>query len=99
MPALDQKFVAEMLQLGILSFPEQETLWSIAQRCARTAGIPMAGFGFVALANVGTVMVPGVGALPGAVAGALAGLAGGTISCVMLNTTMRDQLRQLARGG
>ena len=97
MPVDDQKFVAEMMQLGILSFREQETLFDIAHRCARTAGIPMAGFGFVALSSAGSVVVPGVGALPGAVVGALAGLAGGTVSCVMLNKSLRTQLRELAR--
>jgi hypothetical protein len=94
----EQKFIAEMMQLGILSFTEQETLWDIAQRCAMTAGVPMAGFGVVALGKVGMIMVPGVGALPGAVVGALAGLAGGTMSCVILNTSVREQLRELARG-
>lgn len=97
MAPLDRRFVAEMMQLGILSFREQETLWEIAGRCAKTAGVPMAGFGFVAGSGMGAVTIPGIGAVPGAVAGALAGLASGTVSCVMLNAATRDQLRSLAR--
>jgi hypothetical protein len=95
--SIDPKFVTQLMQIGILSFREQERLWDIAQRCAGTAGVPMAGAGAVVGAKAGSVTVPLVGAIPGAVAGALAGLAAGTVSCVMLNTGLRQQLRELAR--
>jgi hypothetical protein len=98
MADIDQKFVAEMLAHGKVSYREQETLWSIAQRCARTAGVPTAGAGFLLGTQMGVVTVPGIGAIPGAVAGALAGLVGGTLSCTMLNLSVRNQLRALARG-
>jgi hypothetical protein len=98
MAEIDSKVAAQLMQLGILSFREQERLWQIAQRCAKTAGVPMAGFGAIAGTKMGAVTVPVFGAIPGALAGALAGLAAGTVSCVMLSTTTRQQLRDLARG-
>ncbi len=95
---MDQKFVGEMLKLGILSHKEQETLWQVAKRCAGTAGISMGGVGAVAGLKAGTVTVPGVGTISGALAGFLAGLAAGTTSCVMLNHTFKDELKKLAAG-
>jgi mannitol-specific phosphotransferase system IIBC component len=97
MPNIDPAFTRELLAIGILSYREQETLWNIAQRCARTTGLPLAGMGFVAGASVGSVAVPGVGTVPGAVATALAGLFTGTLVCVGLNLSLRDQLRDFAR--
>lgn len=85
-----QRFVTQMIQIGIVSYREQENLWNIAQRCAKTAGVPMAGAGALTGASMG--------AIPGAVVGALVGLATGTGSCVMLNAATRQRLRELARG-
>ncbi len=94
---MDPNFTKELMQIGILSYKEQETLWQIAQRCAKTAGIPTAGAGFVLGMKVGTVTWPVVGAIPGSVAGALAGLFGGTLSCTIMNKAMQDELRKFAQ--
>ena len=95
---MDQKFAREILQLGILSYKEQETLWQIARRCAGTAGIAPGAGGAVLGLKAGTVTVPGVGTVSGAVAGFLAGLVAGTTSCVMLNQTYKNELHKLANG-
>lgn len=94
---VDQKFITQMMQLGILSHREQETLWSIAQRCARTAGVPLAGAGAVMGLKAGSVVVPGLGTLAGPVAGALAGLFAGTFACTTANIALREELKKLAR--
>ena len=95
---MDQKFIQEMLKIGILSYKEQETLFQIAKRCATTAGVPMAGAGALYGMGMGTVTIPGVGTIAGSVAGALAGMLSGTISCTMLNVGVRKELQGLARG-
>jgi hypothetical protein len=94
---MDSKFTSELMKIGIISYKEHETLWEIAQRCAKTAGVPMAGAGFVLGIKAGTVTWPGVGTISGSIAGALAGLVGGTLSCTMLNKGMQDELRQFAQ--
>ena len=90
---MDQKnrhaFIEELSKIGILRFDEQENLWQLAKRCASTVGIPAAGVG-------GSVTL-GTLAIPAAVAGTLAGLAGGTMSCMMINVGMRDELRKLSK--
>ena len=80
-------FRREMLQLGIISYNEQDTLWDIAKKCARTAGIPAAGGGMV--------LGMGAGAVPGALVGMLAGLATGTAACTAANAKHRSALRTL----
>jgi hypothetical protein len=96
MPGIDPSFRSDLLKLGIISYREQETLWQIALRCAKTAGVPAAGAGMLLMAEVTTVAIPGVGAVPGAVAGLLAGLVSGTVTCTMANASMRQQLRTFA---
>ena len=86
----------KMIQAGIISFNEQENLWDIAKRCAKTTGIPMGGAGLVMGAGAGTVTLPVVGTVSGAVAGFLGGLATGTASCVALNHAYREELRRIA---
>lgn len=89
------EFRRELLSLGIVSYSEQDTLWSIAGKCAKTVGLPMgAGVGLVGM-QAGTVTIPGVGAVPGAVAGFLAGLAAGTAMCTAANLKHRNALRKL----
>ena len=95
---MDENFVKELMSIGILSYQEQEKMWDIAKRCARTAGIPMAGAGALIGLKAGTVAVPGFGTIAGPVAGALVGLFAGTASCTMLNVSMTQQLRILANG-
>lgn len=90
-----EEFRNQMLAMGIISYREQESLWSIAKRCALTTGVPMGGAGLVMGAGAGTVTVPLVGSLPGAVAGFLAGFAVGTATCSSLNLGYRDELRKL----
>jgi hypothetical protein len=99
MSTFTPSFTRELMSIGVLSYSEWETLWDIAQRCAKTSGLPMAGAGLVLGMQAGTVTIPGVGTISGAAAGALAGLVGGTTSCVMLNLSLRNELRSLAGGG
>lgn len=95
---MDQKFAEQLMTIGIISYKEQETLWQIAKRCGSTAGVPTAGAGAVLGANLGTVTIPGVGTIAGSLAGAIVGLAAGTLSCTMLNVSMRQELKKLANG-
>ena len=95
---MDQKFIKQMMELGIMSYREQETLWSIAKRCAKTSGLPLGVAVGAATAGVGAVVVPGIGSVPGYVAGALAGMVSGTFSCTLANATLKDQLKKLAQG-
>jgi hypothetical protein len=81
----------------MLSMDEQETLWDITQRCARHAGVPMGGATAVAMASVGSVAIPGVGAVPGWLLGFLVGAASGTTMCVIMNYGVRDEIVQLIR--
>lgn len=92
------QFNLQLMQLGIIAYKEQETLRQIALRCAKTAGVPMAGAGALIGLNAGTVMLPGIGSVAGPVAGALAGMLSGTLSCTMLNVSMRESLKKIARG-
>lgn len=95
---MDEKFVNTLMGLGIISYKEQEKVWQIAKRCARTSGLPMAGAGALLGLKMGTVTVPGVGTIAGSVAGALAGLFSGTLSCTMINMSMRNELKKIATG-
>ena len=90
-----QQFREQMLRLGVISYREQDTVWSIAGRCARLTGLPLAGAGMVMGSKAGTVMVPGVGTISVALAGFLAGLATGTAMCTVANLTYRNELRKL----
>jgi hypothetical protein len=95
---MDQKFIQELIKIGIISYKEQETLFQIAKRCAATTGMPMAGAGALIGLKAGSITVPGIGTIAGPVAGALAGMISGTVSCTMLNAGMRKELQGLARG-
>lgn len=92
---ITQDFRRELVKIGIISYREQESLWSIAKRCAVTTGLPMGGGGMVMGAKMGTVAVPGVGTMSGAAAGFLAGLLSGTAMCTAANVAYRDELRRL----
>ena len=85
---MDQDWIKKMMAIGVLSYREQERLYDIAKRCAKTTGVTAAGAGFV-LGSTGFV--------PGAVVGALGGLFYGTAACTLLNAAMRDKLKQLAQ--
>ena len=88
-------FRKQMLGMGIVSYTQQDTLWDIGKRCARSGGIVTAG-GVAALgAGAGAVTVPGIGSVPGAVAGMLAGMVMGTGACMAVNVRHRNALRQL----
>jgi hypothetical protein len=95
---MDNRFAAELMKIGIVSYKERETLYQIAKRCAQTTGIPMAGAGALIGLKAGSVTLPGVGTIAGPVAGALAGLFSGTLSCTMVNVSLREELRKLANG-
>ena len=88
-------FRREILKLGIISYDEQDKVWDIAKKCARTAGIPTAGAGLVLGSSTGAVTVPGVGAVPGAIVGMLAGFVTGTAACTAVNVRQRGALREL----
>jgi hypothetical protein len=90
-----QNFRRELIKLGILSYSEQDRLYDIALRCARTSGVALGGAGAVMGAGTANVMLPIIGTVPGAVAGFLAGLATGTMACTALHYGMKDQLRAL----
>lgn len=90
-----QNFRRAMIQHGVLSYREHETLFQIGMRCAKTTGIPLGGAGAVLGISAGSVAIPGIGSVPGAVAGFLAGMATGTMACTVANYGMRDQLRAL----
>lgn len=94
----EQAFREQLIELGIVSYSKQETLLGVAKRCVKTIGVPMAGAGAVGMAGAGSVILPGVGAVPGYLAGALAGMLAGTVTCTMLNTTFREDLKRLAEG-
>lgn len=86
----------KLKQYGILGHKEQETLYELARRCAKTTGVPMAGGAAVMGANAGAVVLPVVGSVPGAVAAALGGLLVGTGSCVALNLAAKQKLKEIA---
>ena len=88
-------FRREMLKLGIISYREQDTVWDIAKKCARTIGVPAAGAGLVMGSGAGAVTVPGIGAVPGALFGLLAGFGAGTLGCTAVNVRYRNDLRKL----
>ena len=90
-----QNFRRELIKLGILSYQEQDRLFDIGMRCARTSGIALGGAGAVMGAGTANVVLPLIGTVPGAVAGFLAGLATGTMACTALHYGMKDQLRTL----
>lgn len=94
----DQLIRERLMEIGIVSYARQDRLIDIARRCAMTVGVPLAGTGAVGMAGAGAVMVPGVGAVPGYIVGLLAGMVTGTSMCVMLNSSMRDELRRFADG-
>ncbi len=95
---MDNKFVMQLMQIGIVSYKEQETLFQIAKRCAGTTGMASAGAGALIGLKAGSVVVPGVGTVAGPIAGALGGMIAGTLSCTMLNAGLKEQLKKLARG-
>ncbi len=77
-------FQREILKLGFLP-QDHDTLWTIARRCARQTGLPLAGMGAVGTAALG----------PGAALGFLAGLATGTASCTAVTASMRTEMQKL----
>ncbi len=87
-----------MVSMGIVSTQEQETLWEMAKRCAKTIGGPSAVAFAIMGSKAGSIVVPGIGTVSGAVVAALGGLMTGTMSCMMVNYAVQDELRRLARG-
>ncbi len=98
MEFLTQDMRNQMLQIGILSHNEQETMFQLAKRCAKTSGLPLGVAIGAAGTKAGTVALPGIGTISGAAAGFLAGLTTGTASCVALNLAAKDELKKLAKG-
>jgi len=91
----NQNFRREMLRYGVISHREQDTLWSIAKKCAVTTGIPMGAAGFLMGASGGTVAVPGIGTVSVGLVGFLGGLATGTAMCTAVNLGLKEELRNL----
>lgn len=79
------RFRREILKLGFHSYDEQQSVWKLAQRCARTSGLALGGMGAVGTAALG----------PGAAVGFLAGLATGTAACTAGSLLYREQIRQM----
>ena len=79
------RFRNEVLKLGFHTYDEQQSLWQIAQRCARTSGLALGGAGAVGTAALG----------PGAAAGFHAGLATGTAMCTAGSILYKEQIRQM----
>lgn len=94
---MQQNFIEQLCAIGIVQYHEQETLWRMAKRCARTLGAVGAGSGVVWGASAGSVVVPGFGAIPGSAAGALVGFLSGTLGCVAVNAATRAELQSLAK--
>ena len=70
-------------------------LFSVAKKCAKLGGVPMAGTGAVMMSGAGAVAIPGIGAVPGYVVGALAGFVGGTAVCTISKFSLKPQLDKL----
>lgn len=95
MPDTSQSFRHELLKLGIISYREQDTVLSIAKKCAITMGLPLGTAIGVASMKAGTVVVPGVGTISAGLAGFLAGLTTGTAMCTAANLSYRNEMRRL----
>jgi hypothetical protein len=80
-----RSFQKEIVKLGFYSYDEQQSIWQIAQRCARTSGLALGGAGAVGTAALG----------PGAAVGFLAGLATGTAACTAGSILYKEQIKQL----
>jgi hypothetical protein len=89
------EFRRELVKLGFLSYNEQDTLWSIAQRCAKISGLPLGIAIGAASAQGGTVVLPGIGTVSAGLAGFLAGLTTGTAMCTAANLTYRKEIQGL----
>ena len=92
MPDTPQKFREEVLKLGVISLHDQDTLWNIAKKCARTTGVPMGGAGVI-LVTVATGPV-GISAV---LVGFLSGLVGGVAMCTMTSIGLKEELKALLR--
>ncbi len=90
-----QSFRRELLKLGVISYHEQDTLWSIAKKCAVTTGLPLGAAAGLMSMKAGTVVVPGVGTISAGLAGFLAGLTTGTAMCTAVNLSYRNEMRKL----
>lgn len=95
MSDMSDDFRRELIKLGFLSYNEQDTLWSIAKRCAKISGLPLGIAIGVASAKGGTVVVPGIGTVSAGLAGFLAGLTTGTAMCTAANLTYRNEMKGL----
>ncbi|MGN3974613.1 hypothetical protein [Tsuneonella sp. SYSU-LHT278] len=78
-------FQREIVKLGFYSYDEQQSIFDLAKRCARTTGLSLGGAGAVGTAALG----------PGAAVGFLAGLATGTAACTAGSLLYREQIKQL----
>lgn len=94
---IDENFIRQLRSIGIIKHREQETLYDIAKRCAATVGLSAAGGGAVLAASISSPVSLGTMTVPATLAGALAGLFAGTLSCVMLNEGLKEELKALAK--
>ena len=89
-------FRYKLLQNGFsYEVSDVKYLLQAAKSCARTLGLASGASAGVALAGVGSVTIPGVGAVPGYVAGFLAGLVGGTAVCTIQRASIKRELDQM----
>lgn len=80
-----RSFQREIVKLGSYSYDEQQSIFDLAKRCARTTGLSLGAAGAVGTAALG----------PGAAVGFLAGLATGTAACTAGSLLYREQIKQL----
>lgn len=78
---LSPEALAELLNLRS---SEAETMGAVLRHCAEF-GVALGGGAAVVTAGAGTIIVPGLGAVPGWLAGFAAGWASGTLACTMAN--------------
>ncbi|MCB9397674.1 MAG: hypothetical protein H6510_07665 [Acidobacteria bacterium] len=74
---------------------QQDYLFQVAKKCALIGGLPLGGAAAKMTMASGTILVPGVGALPGWFVGAMAGFLTGTAMCMVAQSTIREQLNLL----
>ncbi len=84
-----RSFQKEIVKLGFYSYDEQQSIFDLAKRCARTSGLALGGAGAIGTAALG----------PGAAVGFLAGMATGTAACTAGSLLYREQIKQLLEEG
>ncbi|MCT2557826.1 hypothetical protein N0B51_02400 [Tsuneonella sp. YG55] len=83
-------FQKEIVKLGFYSYDEQQSVFELAKRCAKTTGLSVGGAGAV---------MGAAGAGFGAAAGFLGGLVAGTAMCTAGSMLYREQIKEMLAAG